>query len=318
MHWFRQDRPGQHRGIPEGAPALPLFSQLRRYVLAALQAMETAADFAMWMKSPTAVDDADSEPITVPNPFDLFPLARNIVTTLPDGYDIGQTKPEQPGTTTDVFVRTVLREIGRVVKAPYRKIAGDSSQANFSSENHGELDWWRGIDETHKDLEYGPLDRLFAAWLFDARDLRIGNGDYGVPYIPPEVRRALGNSITRETCDLPTHTWNWQAREWPNPDQMASADQTNLQLGLDTFQRIWGRKGQDHRKALASNAKALGITINDYRTRVLLPNMLSSARASEQAEIEDTGPGATPQEPPPETGKKSAKRPQAADAGKGA
>ena len=46
VHWFRADRPGQHRGIPEITPALPLFAQLRRYTLAVLAAAETAADFA--------------------------------------------------------------------------------------------------------------------------------------------------------------------------------------------------------------------------------------------------------------------------------
>ena len=288
MHWFRSDRPGQHRGIPELSPALPLFAQLRRYILACLQAMETAADFAMWMKTPTAAEDGD-DAIVVPNSFDQFPLSRNIVTTLPDGYDIGQTKPEQPGTSADEFVRTVLREIGRVVKAPYRKIAGDSSQANFSSENHGELDWWRGIEETRKDLEYGILDRLFAAWLMDARDVRIGNGDFGTPYIPANVRRVLEKSLTGNACDLPTHTWNWQAREWPNPQQEATADETNLRMGTDTFARIWGRKGADYRKAHASNAKALGLTIEEYRSDVLLPNMVLSPTAAAVVEQEELG-----------------------------
>ncbi|MDR2114869.1 MAG: phage portal protein, partial [Planctomycetaceae bacterium] len=30
IHWFRADRPGQSRGLPEIMPALPLFAQLRR------------------------------------------------------------------------------------------------------------------------------------------------------------------------------------------------------------------------------------------------------------------------------------------------
>ena len=46
IHWFRADRPGQHRGLPEITPALPLFAQLRRYTLAVIGAAETAADFA--------------------------------------------------------------------------------------------------------------------------------------------------------------------------------------------------------------------------------------------------------------------------------
>ena len=46
VHYFRADRPGQWRGIPDITPALPLFAQLRRYTLAVIAAAETAADFA--------------------------------------------------------------------------------------------------------------------------------------------------------------------------------------------------------------------------------------------------------------------------------
>ena len=34
IHWFRTDRPGQSRGLPDILPALPLFAQLRKYPLA--------------------------------------------------------------------------------------------------------------------------------------------------------------------------------------------------------------------------------------------------------------------------------------------
>ena len=43
VHWFRPIRPGQHRGVPEVAPALKLFAQLRRYTEAVVAAAETAA-----------------------------------------------------------------------------------------------------------------------------------------------------------------------------------------------------------------------------------------------------------------------------------
>ena len=42
VHYFRVDRPGQLRGIPDITPALPLFAQLRRYTLATIAAAETA------------------------------------------------------------------------------------------------------------------------------------------------------------------------------------------------------------------------------------------------------------------------------------
>jgi len=45
IHWFRCDRPGQSRGLPDIMPALPLFAQLRRYTLAVIAAAESAANF---------------------------------------------------------------------------------------------------------------------------------------------------------------------------------------------------------------------------------------------------------------------------------
>ena len=65
IHWFRADRPGQARGIPDIMPALPLFAQLRRFTLAVIAAAETAADFAgMLYTDAPANGEADSaEPI---------------------------------------------------------------------------------------------------------------------------------------------------------------------------------------------------------------------------------------------------------------
>jgi capsid protein len=46
IHWFRQTRAGQARGVPEITPGLPICAQMRRWTLATLTAAETAADFA--------------------------------------------------------------------------------------------------------------------------------------------------------------------------------------------------------------------------------------------------------------------------------
>jgi capsid protein len=44
IHWFRTDRPGQRRGLPDILPALPLFAQLRRYTLATVSAAVRCTD----------------------------------------------------------------------------------------------------------------------------------------------------------------------------------------------------------------------------------------------------------------------------------
>ena len=44
-------------------------------------------------------------------------------------------------------------------------------------------------DDVARDAKIA-LDRMLAAWLFEARGVRLGYGDFGSPYIPAEVRRA--------------------------------------------------------------------------------------------------------------------------------
>jgi len=92
IHWYRADRPGQHRGVPEITPALPLFAQLRRYTLAVLGAAETAADFAAVLYT----DAPASGEATPVEPLDVIELEKRMATTLPDGWKLGQIKAEQP------------------------------------------------------------------------------------------------------------------------------------------------------------------------------------------------------------------------------
>jgi capsid protein len=95
VHYFRTDRPGQSRGIPEIMPALPLFAQLRRYTLAVLAAAETAADFAAVLFTDAP---ANGEADTV-EPMDLIELERRMATVLPGGWKLGQIQAQQPITT---------------------------------------------------------------------------------------------------------------------------------------------------------------------------------------------------------------------------
>ncbi|MEG1880407.1 MAG: phage portal protein, partial [Oscillospiraceae bacterium] len=73
IHVFLQDRPGQHRGVPEITAALPLFAQLRRYNSAVLSAAEAAASFAAVLYT-DAPPDGETEAL---EPLDTVPLERN-------------------------------------------------------------------------------------------------------------------------------------------------------------------------------------------------------------------------------------------------
>ncbi|MFN9289302.1 MAG: phage portal protein, partial [Planctomyces sp.] len=126
---YRAERPGQTRGIPRATPALQTLPIMRRQELATLYSAETAANFAMYLKSNSpAIDPADS-----PADFAEIELTRNMLTTLPAGWEIGQVEPKQPGPLYEMFQRQALMSFCRCTNMPYTLAAGTGKDANFSS-----------------------------------------------------------------------------------------------------------------------------------------------------------------------------------------
>ena len=117
IHYFRADRPGQSRGIPEITPALPLFAQLRRYTLAVIAAAETAADFAAVLYT-DAPANGEADPV---EPMDLVELERRMATVLPGGWRLGQIQAQQPATTYAEFKKEILNEIARCLNMPLQR-----------------------------------------------------------------------------------------------------------------------------------------------------------------------------------------------------
>lgn len=253
IHWFRQERPGQHRGVSEMTAGLPLYALMRRYNLAVVQAAETAADFAMWMKTPVAADALGSgdDVVEVPNSFDLFPLQRNMVTTIPDGYDIGQTKPEQPINTHDKFVVTIVREIARGECVSLNVALGDSSQSNFASGNLDHRIYFRPREIERSELEALLLDNLLADWLAEASLLE--------GYLP-QTLRTRGVELS--------HSWCWDSNELGDPLKLAVAKATLLKNGLATIPELYAARNQDWRKAFSAAADSLGISFEEYQDMV--------------------------------------------------
>ena len=147
LHYFRSDRPGQIRGIPDITPALPLFAQLRRFTLAVLAAAETAAEFAGILHTDAPANgEADAA-----EPFEPIELEKRMLLTMPGGWKMAQMRSEQPSTTYAEFKKEILNEIARCLNMPFNVAAGNSSGYNYAS---GRLD--------HQSREARPLGRTWA------------------------------------------------------------------------------------------------------------------------------------------------------------
>lgn len=234
LHWFRADRPGQARGIPEYTPALPLFAQLRRFTLATLAAAETAANFAALIKT-SAPPYTGSEQAQGGQQGDhpAFEIERGMMTFLPEGWEPSQLKAEHPATTYEMAVWCILREICRCLNVPLNIALGDSSKSNFSSARLDHLVYRQSVGVEREDCEREVLEPALGAWLDEAT--RIPKL---LPPGTPPVAAAL------------LHTWHWPAWEPIDPKVEAETEQVRMAAGTGTLAEFAGAHGQDWREVI--------------------------------------------------------------------
>lgn len=237
IHWFRCDRPGQARGIPDLMPALPLFAQLRRFTLAVLAAAETAADFAgiLYTDAP-ANGEADSA-----EPFEPIELEKRALLTMPGGWKMSQLEAEQPATTYAEFKREILNEIARCLSMPANVARADSSGYNYASGRLDHQTYFKAIRVEQAHLETVVLDRILVAWLDEAA-LIPGLLPAGLPPIA-----------------LWDHQWFWDGHEHVDPAKEANAQATRLASHTTTLAEEYARRGLDWEEQLRQRAKKLAL-----------------------------------------------------------
>lgn len=249
IHLFRQQRAGQHRGVPEITPALPLYAQLRRYTLAVIAAAETAADYAAVIYTDAP---ADGE-LVEGEAFGIVELEARMATTLPAGYKLGQIKAEQPTTTYAEFKKEILNEIARCLNMPFNVAAGNSAGYNYAS---GRLDhqvYYKTIKNDQAFIARRALDRILKSWLWEFAAATAG-----------DVGTSLRKIIYKR--GLPSHNWFWDGVEHVDPAKEANAQKTRLENKTTTLATEYARQGKDWETELHQLArekkllKSLGLT----------------------------------------------------------
>jgi capsid protein len=253
LHWYRPDRAGQVRGVPDILPALPLFAQLRRYTRAVIAAAETAAMIAGVMSTdqPAEVSEVAA--------MDRVEFERNALLTLPAGWEAMQFKAEQPTQTYEGFKIQILNEIGRCVNAPSNLTSGDSSRHNYSSARLDFQIYNRSIRVERSAFEQRIIDRIFLAWLDEAFLIPgyLPNG------LPPIAQWSWG--------------WFWDGFDSIDPTKDASADQTRLSSRTTTLAEVFAAAGQDWEEQLEQMARE-----NEAALRLGLSPLYPASAASDR------------------------------------
>lgn len=229
IHYFRTDRPEQHRGIPEITSALPLFAHLRRFTLAVVSAAEAAADFAgvLYTDAP-ANGEADSI-----EPMDSIQLERNMLLTMPGGWKMAQVDPKQPVTTYGEFKHEILNEIARCLNIPFNIAAGNSSGYNYASGRLDHQTYYKSLKVDRAFIEEVVLDRILTKWLTEWR---------------------LKNKKSLDECDC-RHVWFWDGEEHVDPQKEANAQSVRLENHTTTLAAEYARQGKDWEAELNQIAK---------------------------------------------------------------
>jgi lambda family phage portal protein len=238
IHYFRCDRPGQARGIPDITPALPLFAQLWRFTLAVLAAAETAADFAgiLYTDAP-ANGEADAA-----EPFEPIELEKRALLTMPGGWKMAQMHAEQPATGYGEFKKEILNEIARCLNMPYNVAAGNSSGYNYASGRLDHQTYFKSIRVEQAHIGSVVLDRILAAWLDEA----------------VLVEGLLPASLRTLDADF-SHQWFWDGHEHVDPAKEANAQATRLASHTTTLANEYAKQGRDWEAELRQRAKEVSL-----------------------------------------------------------
>lgn len=266
-HHFRQDRPGQHRGIPIGTTSLPLCSLLRSYTLACVSAARTAAKHTLMLQTNGNVVRSEDDPLI--EDFSTAEIDYDMQTILPKGYNGYQLKAEHPTTTYEMFRDCLLGEIVRPYGAPLNIVLGSSAKWNYASTQADHVSYQLKLDIDHEERETTTVDPLFRTWW---REMQL-----------------MGRAPAHITAEQAAHAWFWDRRKDADPQTMATARDTNLKNGSTSRAAELAQLGVDYDSNDDLAATSLGVTKVQYRqilARVLYGNeivngVLSSTEGAE-------------------------------------
>lgn len=267
IHYFRADRPGQSRGVPEITQAIPLCGMLRRYTLATVNAAEIAALFAavLYTDSPA---NGEADPVV---PGEALDFESRAMLSVPSGWRAEQMKAEQPTTTYGDFKRELLNEIARCINMPYNVASGNSSSYNYAS---GRLDFQMydyAIRVDRRQLERVVLDRVLRAFL---REAVLVSG-----LLSLRVR----SLISAADAELPEHQWFWDSRAHVDPSKEAAAQRQRLENGTTNLAMEYAHEGLDWEEQVTQRAREIEFMVKLGMT----PSQASQISASDISRFRD-------------------------------
>ena len=230
-HWFTPKEAGQTRGLSEIQAAVPLLAFMRRFTLATVSSAELVACMTAFLKTTYQPEEQTAVP-----PWNETPIVRNMLQSLPEGWEPVVLDQKHPSSTYEMFINILLREIGRVLNMPFGIVSGDSSKYNYSSARLDFLDYQNRLRFFREQLVIKILNPTFRQWLIDAILLE------------PQIKTAFESGELR-------YAWQFPTRPSINPLMDAQAEEIRLLNGSITLAEVYADRGKNWEEELEQRKK---------------------------------------------------------------
>lgn len=179
-HLYRQDRPGQIRGVPWLSPVMIRLKDLDGFEDATLMRQKIANLFVAFVSdindNVECEDDSDLGERMTPA----------MIEHLPPGKTIEFANPPEPQNYSE-FVGAQLRAISAGLGISYETMANDLSQVNFSSARMGWIEMGRNIESWRQHIIINPfMKKVEKDFIFMCKILGTDASQITFDHVPPK------------------------------------------------------------------------------------------------------------------------------------
>lgn len=226
LHIFRQDRPGQLRGVPWGASVIMRLRDLDDYEDAQLLRQKISACYTAFVTDidGTAGAGGSSEITEKMEP--------GTIEILPPGRDIRFASPPSVSGYNE-YTSSVLHSVAAGFGITYEALTGDMSQVNFSSGRMGWLEFNRNVESWRWNMLIPQMLDPIWNWFVDGAGL-------------------TGLNLSNIKAE-----WTPPRREMIDPKSEITAVKDSIRSGLMTLSEAQRMFGYDPTKLLAEYAEDL-------------------------------------------------------------
>lgn len=226
QHLFRQDRPGQTRGVPWGASVVLRLRDLDDYEDAQLLRQKISACYTAF------VVDVDGSVGTGGSSEITEKIEPGAIEILPPGRDIRFANPPALSGYNE-YTSSVLHGVAAGFGITYEALTGDMSQVNFSSGRMGWLEFNRNVESWRWNILIPQMLNPIWDWFIEGAGL-------------------VGQSFPGVKAE-----WTPPRREMIDPKSEIAATKDSIRSGLMTLSEAQRMFGYDPSKLMAEYAEDL-------------------------------------------------------------